>query len=277
MRVVPVVLWALATGCAAPVVAPQDLDELTSFLVENFENETSTELSVGGEQLQALLEDVPLDGSIADRSFTVSALSEASLGGMPAHSGFNEEAQAPVAIAWKSRFDVEEHLRIVAETNQVCIESGTTKYYGRTFVTDLSEFESQASETLKTTNEVRKESILGRVWYDIEKEYRWVKLPNDEMAVISRSWAPQAYPTDNGGGSFDQTYVLEVWLPDGTETVRYSAMWSSVTLAGISPNAWAGLVRNGLDEGGRFADDYLDDFADRLCTQDRNRTYDRPQ
>lgn len=274
-------LVTLAACGKPPVEAPAELNDLTLFITTHFADEDTAELDAGLVNLNAFMDGVTyMDGDepsdIDDRAYTVAPLTQDALGGMPTHDGFSPEEQIPVAITALSVHDMDGQLETVAEPNQVCIESATTKYYSRTFDTDLDAFLNRSAEWLETSNEVRKESPLGDVWYDLKKEYRWREMEDGTEVLIARTWAPDVYPTDGGGGTFDQTYILDVWYPDGDQTRRYISMWSSVTLSLINDNAWAGLVRGGLDEHTAFADDYINDFADELCREDRDRAYDRP-
>lgn len=269
----------LLVGCGrAPVEAPESLNELALFLVRNAEGDTLAELDAGLVELESELVAIGFDGSTNDRSVTLTALGEADLGGLPTHDGFDPDAQVPVGVVGRSTHDMDAQLRIVEETNHVCIESATTKFYGREFTSDVACFVDRSCDTLSTVNEVRKESILANVWYDLHKDYRWVPMEDGREAMIARSWLAEPFQTDGGGGSWDQTYVFEAWIPDDSGGVqRWYAMWSSVSLSAINDGAWAALVKDGIDEGYEFADDYLADFADEACRNDRDREYDREQ
>ncbi len=266
----------LLVGCGKPPVeAPAELNELVTFMVERFETPDSEEFIAGATALQLQLEGMDLEGDIDDRAFTMAALSEGSLGGMPAHAGFSAEEQIPVAVAAVSAHDLPSQMRIVEETNHVCIESGTTKYYSRVFNDDVAGFVDGSRSTLSTSNEIRKETLIADVWYDVEKEYLQVDIDGTPM-MFARSWSPEVYFTDNGNNSFDQTYILEAWIPSGNRTMRFYSMWSSVTLSGLGDDAWSALVRSGIGEGYEYADDYLANCAEELCDEDRDRAYDRP-
>ncbi|MEZ4316020.1 MAG: hypothetical protein R3F61_00880 [Myxococcota bacterium] len=263
-------------GCGKPPVeAPEGLNDLARFLTTNFEAEGTEELEAGMLGLDAELTALDLEGDVDGRAFTMAPLRPEDLGGMPQHAGYDVEAQIPVAVATRSQHDFASQMRIVQETNHVCIESGTTKFYGRTFDTDVACFVDGSCPTVKTSNEVRKESLLGNIWYDLPKEYRRFTLEDGRNVMVSRGFSPDVYNTDGGGGSFDQTYILEAWIEDGTKTKRFYSMWSSVTLSAVGDDAWAALVRSGIDEGYGYADDYLADFAEELCREDRDRAYDR--
>jgi len=272
-------LALVLVGCGKPPVeAPAELNDLARFLTVNFETEGTAELDAGVLSLEAALSGLDLEGDVDGRAFTMAPLREEDLGGMPAHAGFNTDTQVPVAVAALSQFGFADQMDIVAETNHICIESGTTKFYRRTFDTDVACFVDGSCDTLDTSNEVRKESALGDIWYDLPKQYRRFQLDEDGRDVmVARSYSPEVYTTDGGGGSFDQTYLLEVWIPDGGKTIHFTSMWSSVTMVAVSDNIWSALVRSGLDEGFSFADDYLDGFAGELCREDRDRAYDREQ
>lgn len=273
----PSILALVLVGCGKPPVeAPEGLNDLARFLTTNFEAEGTEELEAGMLGLEAELLALDLEGDVDDRAFTMATLRPEDLGGMPQHDGYDVDAQIPVAVAIRSQHDFQAQMRIVEETNHVCIESATTKFYGRTFDTDVACFTGGTCDTLETSNEVRKESLLGDVWYDLPKQYRRITLAEDGRDVmIARGYTPGVFSTDGGGGSFDQTYTLEAWIPDGDKTLRFYSMWSSVTLTAVGDDAWAALVRSGIDEGYGYADDFLADFAEELCREDRDRAYDR--
>ncbi len=274
---VPSLLLLVACG-KPPVEAPAGLNDLARFLTTNFDNEGTEELAAGVLNLESELDGLgAFDAEdVDDRAFTMAPLREEDLGGMPAHDGFDPEAQIPVAVAGRSSFDLDGQMRIVEETNHICIESNTTKFYRRDFDTDVGCFVDGTCPTLDTSNEVRKESLIGDIWYDLPKEYRRFTLEDEREVMVARSFSPDVYETDGGGGSFDQTYILEVWIPEDGTTKRFYSMWSSVTLGAVGDDLWASLVRSGIDEGYGYADDYLADFAEDLCSNDRSREYDRP-
>jgi hypothetical protein len=275
---IPAALFLVACG-KPPVEAPTGLNDVSRFLLVNFENEGPEELAAGVLNIEAELDGLnAFDAEeIDERAFTMAVLRSEDLGGMPAHEGFDPDSQIPVAVAGRSSFDLSAQMRIVEETNHICIESETTKFYRREFDSDLACFLDGSCLTLATRNEVFKDaSILGSVWYDQPKEYRKLTLEDGREVMVARSFTPEVFETVGGGGSFDQTYTLEVWIPDGSTTKRFYSIWSSVTLGVVGDDLWASLVRSGIDEGYRFADDYLADFAGELCGNDLDRPYDRP-
>lgn len=267
-------LCSLLAACGKPPVeAPAELSELLVFLTANFENEEIAELEAGALSLEGFM--LAASADLDDRASTPSPITQADLGGIPSHAGFDPSVQIPVAVSGESAFDLEQNLRIVAETNHVCIESATTKYFARSFESDLSCFLDGSCATLLTSNEVRKESLVADIWYDVFKEYRRFQLEDGREVMLARSWIDQVFTTDSGGGSWDQLVGLEAWIEDGGRTKRFYTLWSSVQVGGLGDDFYSALVRDGIDQGYGYADDYLADFTDELCREDRDREYDR--
>jgi hypothetical protein len=220
------------------------------------------------------LDTLDLTGSLGDRSFTPPILTDEFKGGVTGPDVAAEE-QVPVSVAGMSRHDLDTNLGLVGETNQVCIESNTTVFYERTFTTDEACFLDGSCDTLSTENEVKKENLLAKVWYDVFKDYRTVELTDGRQAMLARSWTEEVFLGENGSNSFDQTYAIEVWIPDATDasqTRRYYTFWSSVTLGGVDDAFYATLVEGGLDEGYQNADNFVDG---ELCGNDRDFVNDR--
>ncbi len=269
-------LWMLLmmVGCKAPPEAPGDLGDLSIYLFENFADEDPEVMAVGAENLEAFLLDLDLEADVSDRAFTLPILTPEHWGDIQG-SDVDPEDQVPVAVAGESRHGLAENLTLVAETNHVCIESDTTRYYDREFLSDLDCFEDDTCDTVETLNEVLKQNPLATVWYDMYRDYRNIPLADGRTALFSRTWIEEVFPSQGGGNSWDQSYSIEITLPradDPDRSLRYVAMWSSVSLTGIGDNAWAGLVRGGIDESFENADNFIDG---ELCGNDRDREYDR--
>jgi hypothetical protein len=270
----------LATACGKPPPeAPDELGDLSIYLFENFDAEDVEVLQVGTQNLEDFLSTIDLTAEdVDDRAFTLPILAEDHFGGITG-SGYDVNEQIPVGEAGLSRHDLEANMELVAETNHVCIESGTTVSYDREFLSDLDCFMDGTCETVETVNEVLKRNTLASIWYDQYRDYRLITLEDGRDVLYSRLWLEDVF--DNGGNaSWDQTYTIEVSIPDpddDSETIRYVAMWSSITLFGIGGNDYAALVKNGIDESLENTDDFIDttDGDYSWCSNDRDEEFDR--
>lgn len=267
--------WILTTGCTLPEAASEELGDLSLYLFREFDN-PEAQLGRACVDLEAeYLTGIDLAGDVNGRTVTPPVLTPEDWGGVDGVLDIDHTLQLPVAVGGVSRHDLNASINLVLEPNQVCVESTSTKYYHREYLTDGACFVDGSCDVLRTMNEVRKENFLAKMWFDLAKDYRLVSLDDGREAMIARAWTNQPFAGDSGANSFDQLYALEVWLPsldDGETTQRYYSMWSSVTIPGVTDELYAGLVKSGMDEGYRFADDFIDGI---MCANDRDREYDR--
>lgn len=274
VRTVVVVTALLSVGCKKPPVeAPAELGELARFLFANFDDEDGEELLAGVPKLQEYLDDHDLEGKLDDRTYGLPPLTKDDWGGIQGPAGQSADDQLPIGVFGISRHNLAKNVELAGEKNHVCIESSTTKYYSRTFLSDSACFLSGDCDTLETANEVRKESIAAKVWYDLNKDYRVLVDDDGNEVMFARSWMEEVSPADGGNNSWDQLYALEVWVPAGNKTQRFHAFWSAVTIGAIGDDLYQAQVKDGIQEGFENADNFIDG---ELCKNDRDRPYDRP-
>lgn len=276
MRPTPIVVVAAAIACKPPPEAPAEVGALTQFLFAETDGDEDS-LRSAADQTYTYLATLDLDAGVNDRAVTPPALTSDFTDELVLPASFDPETQVAVALSGRSTHPIADHQPLAWETNHVCIESDTTKQYVRHILSDLTCFQDGSCDTLETTNEVRKENFLANIWYDLKKDFRTFTLEDGSTAIVARSWLETQAFTDNGNGSIDQSFQVEIWLPDpddATATLRFGAMWSSVDLSGVGDDVWASLVKSGLDEGYANTDNFLDGGD---CNNDRDIPYDREQ
>jgi hypothetical protein len=273
-RLVCVVLatttWA---GCAKkPVEAPKELGEIGLFLFKHFEDEDKAEMSAGLLNLSGLI-DTELKKDEKDQPVSMPILEGDNLGGLAIPDGVDAEAQVPRAVPGRSPHAIEDQLVTILEPNQVCIESDSTIWATREFLTDTACFEDASCDRLDVSQEVRKENFLAKVWYDQLKNYRRFDLEDEEgnirKAIVGRSWIEKVFPADGGNNSWDQLFHLDVFIEDGGETQRWFSMWSSVTLGGVGDDLYGTLVVDGVKQAMVFGDEFISGNSES-CPNDRD-------
>lgn len=283
MRAARFVRWgvavvALSGGCGkTPVEAPKELGDLGLFLFRHFEDEDPAEEAAGLLNLrdQVLAMDLSLEAK--DLAVTMPVLSGDNLGGLSIPTGVDPEAQIPIAIGGMSSHGLDDQMALVLEPNQVCIESESTEWAERSFLTDTGCFEGATCDRLEVSQEVYKSNFLATVWYDQLKNYRWFDLEdedgNESRALVGRSWIERSFPAEGGGGnSWDQLFHLDAYIEDPAnpgETVRWFSLWSSVTLGGVGDDLYASLVVEGIGEALVFGDEFIAG-AIESCKNDRD-------
>ncbi|MCO4743821.1 MAG: hypothetical protein KC912_03465 [Proteobacteria bacterium] len=269
---VPVLLVA----CAKPAEeAPDDLDALAAFMFANFDTE-GDELASGSVNIEEYLNTLELDGDVEDRTVGLTALTSENFGGITVNSDYDGTEQVPRAVSGISSHDLAANAGLALETNHICIESDTTKYAGRSFLSGDDCWPDNC-DRLETFNEIRKENTLAQVWFDVYKDFRMITLEDGRDVMVARSWMEDQFMADGGNNSWDELYGFEAWIPteDGTETQRFYAFWSSVTLSAIGDDIYGNLVRAGIDEGYVYGDAFLSGTTTDVCNNDRDRAYDR--
>ncbi len=268
------VLWlGLLGACEPPPEAPEDLSALTLYLYENFDIDQEA-MAVGIPVMQDFLVAVDPVWDVADRAVTLPTLAAEDLGGAPETPGAVVEEQVPVALLWTSRHPIQEHFLLNVEENQVCIDSGSSVYHRRSFVTDPGCFAEGSCDHLETLAEIRREEAIADFWYDYATDFRRVPLDGED-ALVSRGWLLAAAVSDGGEATFHQSYMLDVRIAhpdDAGQTLRFYGIWSSLEMTGVTNDLYSLLIRNGIQESFEFADDFVEG---ELCENDRDHVPER--
>jgi len=258
------------TGCSKPIPeAPKELSELSLYLFREFAQDEEI-VAAGLVNLREWMLEQDLAADVEERVVTLPVIKGANLDIYSIPEGVEADAQVPIGLPGLSPHGVSKHLDTILEPNQVCIESGTTKYAERTFLTDKQCFRSGECAELSTLTEVFKQNPLAKVWYDMYKDYRAIELEDLGTAYIGRTWLEEQFIGENGTTSWDQTFSVDVFMPaeKNGESLRYFAMWSSISVPLINDTSYAGLVRDGIQEAYNFSDEFLNgDIVS--CTNDR--------
>ncbi len=251
-----------ASGCAkAPVEAPAELADLSLFLFEHYMDEDTAELAAGIENLRPFIEGADFSLDAKDRAVTLPKLDGAALGDLSIPAGADVEKQVPIGLTSKSDHPLDAHRELATEPNRVCIESDTTVWARREFTTDTACYVDGSCDGLEATQETRKENFLAKVWYDQFVSYRVIDVEDADgnvyEALVSRAWIEEVSPGDGGNSSWDQLFSLEVMIPDGNASMRWTDYWSSITLTGIGDDAYANLVIDGLEQAATWGDAFI--------------------
>ncbi len=260
-------------ACEPPPEAPEDLSELALYLFENFDTDLDA-LAAGVPVMQDFILAVDPEWDVELRAVTLPSLQPADLGGAPETPGADADLQVPVAVLWTSRQAMEPHFDLNVDPNQICIDSSSSVYHRRTFISDPDCFEDGSCKSLQTVAEIRREEAIADFWYEYYTDVRRIDVDGQE-ALVSRGWLPEAAPSDGGDAVFHQSYMLDVRMAhpdDASQTLRFYGIWSSLEMVGVSDDLFSILLRNGIQDSYELADDFVDGI---LCENDRDHEPER--
>jgi hypothetical protein len=228
-------------GCGkAPPQAPADLDDVTKFLYREWDNEDPSVMEDGVAKLEVALLDITAGGidlnsdDYEERSVSLSPMSAEDLATInhPADQD-PKNANQNLAVAMRSRWPVEDHARMQASPDQLPLEP-TAKSYTRHFIdpTDPTCFIDRSCLVMKTDNDVKRSNFFISVNFLLHKNLRWVKLPGDRWAIVSRSWTDRVFTGEDDDTAIKQSYSLDVFLgqADG-KSIRYQALYSDTKIS----------------------------------------------
>lgn len=260
-------------GCAKPPVeAPAELGNIGLFLFEHFDDEELEELEAGLLNLIPYLEaeDFGLDAS--ERAVTMPVLEGGALGGLSIPAGAEAAKQVPVALARQSSHNIGANRELALEPNRVCIDSDTTVWANRTITSGGDCFGDGSCDRLEATQEVRKENLLAKVWYDQFVSYRTFIITDDAGSsfevMLQRQWIEEVGEGDGGNSSWDQLFGLDVLIQRDSGTLGWIPYWSSISVAGIGDDIYANLVIDGLATSAIYADEFMAN-TQNSCALDR--------
>jgi hypothetical protein len=216
-------------GCARErEAAPEDLDGLTRYLYQNWEDEElvgdamenlgpwlrqtgTTEEAWEGYTLAPLTDEVVLDVGVPPGAVLAEAIG--------------------VALAGPSPYPVDDHAALLVLEDQTWNEPDSYTVYTREITEgDVGAF-IDGEGLVRTVNTVDKSGSFGvNIAYTLHKDYRWATLDDGTRAVVGRSWVPDGGCSENGKNCVVQSYSIDLFYgPEAASTIRLMAGWNEIT------------------------------------------------
>lgn len=247
-------LAMLLVGCVPPPDAPEDLDALSRFLYREQAWPTPSVPADGLENLRVALDAVPdLQGSVLDRSWSLSDLTEDDVADLPTRPDRDPALAAGVAVAYLSERPLAEHARAQTEADQRPFEATAPDHYDRSFpgMDDPMCFVDGTCEVLETFNEATRENLLMTITFELRKDFRWLTLADGRRGFLARSWYEKSWSGDRENVTVWQSYSVDAWIEadDPARTLRFQTLWSETDLGiPVSDEAVVATVRGGIDD-----------------------------
>jgi len=264
---------AILAGCGKPPAeAPKELGKLGLFLFANFDAEDPAEMNAGIENLVGFIQKDDLTLDAVDLAVTMPILDGKNLGGLSIPKGVSAEDQIPVAMSGESKHNLQKNAELALEPNRVCIDSSTTIWSHREFLSDEQCWLDGDCETLQTLNEIRKENLFAKVWFDEYIDYRHFTLEDGTEVIGVKAWIEEQFPADKENNSWDQLYSVDFYIPNPKnekKTLRWLSFWSSITVGGLGDDLYSALVREGIADAYTYGDEFIDGEIES-CKNDRD-------
>lgn len=207
--------------------APTNLNDLTAFMFSEWDNEDSSVIAAGLENIEAMGAEFPVaENPFADRGFEgIRALTEEDVADVEYNHGHDPNDAGGVGLFLQSGFSVDDHVGLFTMTDQKPIEPGSPDKYDRTIVDGGDCFPSQGCDTMMAENDVGRKNLVVDTEHQTTKVWRWVEMSDGRMAVAGRTWQPELADSDKDDKIY-QNYSIEVWIPNDDGTLRFLTTWS---------------------------------------------------
>ncbi len=249
-------MFLLLLACSDPVEAPEDLEELTIFLYEEWDNEEPEYLELALVNLLEHAETVDFEARWDERSWDIGPLDPAELEGKVEH-GRDVSVAEGVGVMHQSTFPLEDFLALQFLEDQTPVEPTSPDHYVRTVTEGADCFGERTCDVLRTDNDITRSTFIYDVTYDLPKEFRWVALDEEErQAFCARSWMPNS-AQDGDKITLWQGYSADVWVPRDGGTLRYQVSWQETEMPGLTWEQVRGVVAGGIDDMFETQDEYL--------------------
>jgi len=256
----PMTCALIVAACKKPPEAPKELNELSTYLYQEWDNEDPALMEAGLANLHAFLEDEDLEAGIMDRSWELEPITRSNVSDIPFPEDADPKNTLGVAVAYRSTWPVDDHALLQLEEDQLPAEP-SAKVYSRTFPDESKPrcFLDQSCDPLATVNDIERQNLLLSVVMVLYKDFRWIETDRG-AAVAARSWLAESFEGENGSSNIVQSYSVDIWLPVGKKVWRYQTLWSESEVAGASDAATIGTLKSSIDRAMETADEAIEEL-----------------
>ncbi len=254
-------LLFLATGCAPPVDAPEELDEVAAWLFARFEDPGYGELEAGSRNLAVVFDDADFHQDAQERGIDLDPLSEVHAIGLE-HPGRDFDDLVSVGLPFASAWAVEDHASLLLLEDQTPVEPDSPEHYRRRILepADPTCFPDRTCSTLRSWNDVIKQSAVMTIPYEMGRDFRWVELDEPgsaRWALLSRAWIEEEAWDAEGNAGLLAMFSLELTWPTDGGSARFVALWTESHVFGVGPEIIAPAMVGALQNTYEAVEDYL--------------------
>ena len=238
-------------ACSAPVEAPEDLNDLLSYVFLHTMDEEEAQLRAGLDNMQLFAQEKEEE---LQEGFTVKQLSQEAL-----DSTLEDFIEDPELYGVAVQYDVPFSSRDIAYCNTAVngAEVYTANYisYEREHLSELDCFLAQECSTFRFRSTIESSLPFGvEMLSRYINELRWIE-HGAGMAFVQRSWMDGAAQSSSDWANMTANFYIGVVFPTSSgQTQTIAASWAAVSLGEFSvpedmakSQAIDGLKKNGED------------------------------
>jgi hypothetical protein len=242
----------ILVACAKPPQAPAAMEELAGWFFTEWPSEDPAAMRSAVRQLYdcAAKVDVNAEDPL-ERAWVVGPVGREHVEGLVDHS--HDPANTfGVGEVFGSAHSIDDHLRVIEMPDQTPVEPSSPERFERTFIDgDPDCLRSGACETMRAHNDVHRKTALYEIEYEIEKEWRFVDVLDEDGQVVDRALAARSWNLDEaseGAITILQGYALDVFLPSGDGSIRMHLTWQETDIPGLDDEDMQGALVNGIED-----------------------------
>lgn len=232
-------MFLMMLACKAPEPAPLEVEELSSFFLNHYQDEDPTLLSEGAANLEAWYDDNVGTGDLGGQLEDLS-LGDVSALGMPEDTDI--DLMVGVFHLTPQTCTNDQIAGIFLYPNQDELFPDSYVSYGRDYKTDTECFRPGDCDEAFWDIHITTALALGtEMTYTLDSGLIRVRPEADsetfaEPFLMSRTVMYEPAVVD-GKGYFDQSYQIEVFLPRDNDVLHFYALWNAGGLEGLDPDA----------------------------------------
>jgi len=176
------------------------------------------------------------------------------------HTGRDPDDLMGMVVGRISPFSIGKHWPLQLMEDQRPIEPYCQNLYDREFLSGGDCWLDDCT-LMETENQQTKENILMTMTYTTRKDFRSIR---DGEGYVAWSWTEDEVWDEGGNDAILQSFSVDIWVPEGTDTLRVGSIWSETVLSvSASEDLQNTTTMVGLDKTQRGADDYLSDLEEQ--------------
>lgn len=248
-------MWILLLSCRSIPDAPMELDQLGSYLFENFEREDSAYMELGVENLRHWIQG---NRESINEGYRIDNITEQAVVELEISSSVDLENLIGAAVGTDVAHPLSNVITVVLESDPMEISPDAYGYFDTQWTGDVDCFLSKDCSLLEYESSLQNLFPLGiEMSSKVQGQYLWVSNPEGDF-VIQRRWMLEG-ESNQDWLNVEQDYGLAVYMPTEQGTLCIDVEWV-VTYLGDSPfpeDFALGMAIDSMQAGRKTLEEYI--------------------